>query len=216
MKIVAFNGSPRKLGNTAQLIEAVFNPMRAANIQCETVQVGGELLRGCSACYSCFKRKDGKCVLTHDRMNEFIQKALEADAIIFASPTYYGSVSAEMKALIDRLGLVSISVGRALTRKIGASVIAVRRGGAVNVFDELNRFMLGSGMIVPGSTYWNFGVGEEPGDVQQDAEGMRNMKDLGIQLAWLMKLVHGNPDVNHRYEIPEVKMGGYQDEIKKE
>lgn len=190
MKIIAFNGSPRKGGNTEQLIEEVFKPIREAGIETEIVQLGGELLRGCASCYTCFKTKDGKCVIKTDKMNEFISKVHQADAIILASPTYYGSASAEMKAFMDRLGLTSIGQGRTLTRKVGAAVISVRRGGAVPVFDELNRFMLGSGMIVPGSTYWNFGIGEMPGEIYSDAEGLRNMKDLGVQLSWLMKLVH--------------------------
>ena len=190
MKIVAFNGSPRKGGNTEQLIEEVFKPINEAGIETEIVQIGGKLLRGCASCYSCFSTKDGKCAIKNDQMNEFILKAQQADGIIFASPTYYGSVSAEMKAFMDRLGLTTIGQGRTLTHKVGAAVISVRRGGAVTVFDELNRFMLGSGMIVPGSTYWNFGIGNAPGEVSDDAEGLRNMKDLGVQLAWLLKLVN--------------------------
>jgi multimeric flavodoxin WrbA len=213
MKIVAFNSSPRKNGNTEHLINEVFKPMRAAGIDCESVQIGGFALRGCSACYHCFKTKDGVCSIKTDKMNEFLAKAQQADAIIFASPTYYGSVSAEMKAFMDRLGLTTIGMGRALTRKIGAAVISVRRGGAVTVFDEINRFMLGSGMIVPGSTYWNFGIGEKQGDVMTDDEGMRNMQDLGIQLTWLMKSLLDNPTVEVKYEIPSIKMGGYQEII---
>lgn len=189
MKIVAFNGSPRKGGNTEMLIKEVFKPIEAAGIETEIVQLGGKLLRGCSSCYNCFKTKDGQCAIKSDEMNVFIKKAQEADAIIFASPTYYGSVSSEMKAFMDRLGLTTIGQGRTLTHKVGAAVISVRRGGAVTVFDELNRFMLGSGMIVPGSTYWNFGIGEAPGEVYGDAEGLRNMQDLGAQLSWLMRLV---------------------------
>lgn len=189
MKIIAFNGSPRKGGNTEMLINEVFKPLQEAGIETELVQIGGKLLRGCSSCYSCFKTKDGRCAIKTDGMNDFIRKVQEADAILFASPTYYGSVSAEMKAFMDRLGLTTIGQGRTLTRKVGAAVISVRRGGAVTVYDELNRFMLGSGMIVPGSTYWNFGIGEMPGDIYDDVEGLRNMKDLGIQLAWLMKAV---------------------------
>ncbi len=192
MKFVAFNGSPRKGGNTEQLIKEVFKPIEAAGIETEIVQVGGEMLRGCASCYTCFKTKSGECVLKMDRMNEFIQKAREADGIIFASPTYYGSVSAEMKALMDRLGLTSIGQGRTLTHKVGAAVVSVRRGGAVPVYDEINRYMLGSGMIVPGSTYWNFGIGDIIGEVMGDEEGMRNMKDLGEQLAWLVKIVNEN------------------------
>ena len=155
MKIVAFNGSPRKGGNTEQLIEEVFKPIREAGIETELIQLGGKWLRGCASCYTCFKTKDGQCAIKNDGMNEYIRKAREADGIILASPTYYGSVSAEMKAFMDRLGLTTIGEGRTLTRKVGAAVISVRRGGAVTVYDELNRFMLGSGMIVPGSTYWH-------------------------------------------------------------
>lgn len=192
MKLIAFNGSPRKNGNTQILIKEVFKNIEKHCIETEIVQVGGNLLHGCSSCYACFKTKDGVCRLKDDRMNEFIAKVHEADAIILASPTYYGAVTAEMKAFIDRLGLTSISAGRTLTHKIGAAVVSVRRAGAVNVYDSLNRFMLGSGMIVPGSSYWNMGIGEKPGDILDDAEGMHNMSDLGEQLAWLMKVMQQN------------------------
>jgi multimeric flavodoxin WrbA len=213
MKIIAFNGSPRKKGNTELLIKEVFKPMLKAGIECEIVQIGGNALRGCSACYSCFKTKNGRCSMVTDKMNDFLAKVHEADAIILASPTYYGSVTAEMKAFMDRLGLTTIGLGRTLTRKIGAAVVSVRRGGAVTVFDELNRFMLGSGMIVPGSTYWNFGIGEGPGDVLNDKEGLRNMEDLGLQLTWLMKALVENPNVEKNYEIRAIKMSGYQEII---
>lgn len=189
MKVIAFNGSPRKGGNTEQLIREVFSTIETKGIETEIVQIGGHALRGCSSCYGCFKTKDGVCAIKTDKMNEFIAKANQADAIILASPTYYGSVSAEMKAFIDRLGLTSIGAGRTLTRKVGAAVIAVRRGGAVTVYDELNRFMLGSGMVVPGSTYWNFGIGEAPGEIHADKEGLRNMHDLGEQIAWLLSKI---------------------------
>ena len=187
MKVVAFNGSPRKGGNTEQLVREVFKHIEPHGIETELVQIGGLMLRGCSSCYSCFKTKDGVCAIKTDRMNEFIAKANEADALILASPTYYGAASAEMKAFMDRLGLTTIGAGRKLTHKVGAAVVSVRRGGAVPVYDELNRFMLGSGMVVPGSTYWNFGIGEQPGEIYSDAEGLRNMHDLGEQVAWLLK-----------------------------
>lgn len=190
LKVLAINGSPRKGGNTEQLVREVFKQIEPHGIETEIVQVGGLLLRGCSSCYGCFKTRDGVCAIKTDRMNEFIAKANEADALILASPTYYGSVSAEMKAFMDRLGLTTIGAGRTLTHKVGAAVVAVRRGGAVTVFDELNRFMLGSGMVVPGSTYWNFGVGEAPGEIHDDAEGLRNMHDLGDQIAWLLGKLH--------------------------
>lgn len=192
MKLIAFNGSPRKGGNAEILIKEVFKTVEPYGIETEIVQLGGNLLHGCSSCYGCFKTKDGLCLLRGDRMNEFIAKAHQADAIILASPTYYGAVSTEMKAFIDRLGLTSISAGRTLTHKVGAAVVSVRRQGAVPVYDMLNRFMLGSGMVVAGSTYWNLAVGEEPGDVLNDAEGIHNMQDLGEQLSWLMRMVDQN------------------------
>lgn len=187
MKITAFNGSPRKRGNTEQLIEEVLKTVEEQGIETEIVQVGGNLLRGCQSCYGCFSKHDGRCVFNDDRMNEFIEKVHQSDAIILASPTYYGEVSAEMKAFIDRLGLTSIGAGRTLTHKLGAAVVSVRRAGAIPVYDSLNRFMLGSGMIVVGSTYWNMGIGEKPGDVYSDEEGMHNMHDLGRQMAWMLK-----------------------------
>lgn len=200
MKIIAFNGSPRAKGNCYQLIEEVFSRIQTHGIETEIVQIGGHALRGCSSCYSCFKTKDGICAIKSDRMNEFIAKANQADAILLASPTYYGSMSAEMKAFVDRLGLTTISAGRTLTRKVGAAVVSVRRAGAVPVYDSLNRFLLGSGMVVPGSTYWNMAIGEEPGDVTSDQEGMHNIRDLGEQLAWLMKLTASAKDSELKIE----------------
>lgn len=187
MKITAFNGSPRKGGNTEQLIKEVFKSIEPHGIETEIVQVGGNLLRGCQSCYGCFRTRNGKCVFNDDRMNEFIAKVHQSDAIILASPTYYGEVSAEMKAFIDRLGLTSIGAGRILTRKLGAAVVSVRRAGAIPVYDSLNRFMLGSGMVVVGSTYWNLGIGEKPGDIHKDEEGLHNMHDLGQQMVWMLK-----------------------------
>ena len=196
MKIVAFNGSPRKGGNTELLIKEVFKSVEQQGIETEIVQVGGNLLHGCQSCYGCFRTRNGKCLFKDDRMNEFIEKAHQADAIILASPTYYGEVSAEMKAFIDRLGLTSIGAGRTLTHKLGAAVVSVRRAGAIPVYDSLNRFMLGSGMVVVGSTYWNLGIGEKPGDIYNDEEGMHNMHDLGRQMAWMLKtLSHSRAEV---------------------
>ncbi|MGL4518755.1 MAG: flavodoxin family protein [Phocaeicola sp.] len=188
MKVTAFNGSPRKNGNTQLLINKTLETIQKHGIETELVQVGGNLLWGCQSCYACFKTRNGRCRIEEDQMNEFIEKVHSSDAIIFASPTYYGEVSAEMKAFIDRLGLTSIGAGRTLTHKIGAALVSVRRSGAVPVYDSLNRFMLGSGMIVVGSTHWNAAIGEMPGDIYQDEEGMHNAVDLGEQLVWTLKV----------------------------
>ncbi len=189
MKAVAFNGSPRKGGNTEILLKKVLAEIDAAGIKTELIQIGGKALRGCVACMSCAKKQNHKCAITSDDMNKYIKKALEADIIILGSPTYFADVSAEMKALIDRLGFVSRTNGSLLKDKIGASVVAVRRGGATHAFDSINHLFQISSMIIVGSTYWNFAVGREKGEVLNDKEGLENMVDLGKRIAWLAKKI---------------------------
>ena len=187
MKVVAFNGSPRKDGNTVCLIKHVFEALNAEGIETEMVQVGGNLIHGCTACYQCFEKKDWRCVIDNDIVNNCIEKMRQADGIILASPTYFADVTPELKALIDRAGFVSMANGRFLKRKVGAAVIAVRRGGAIHVFDTINHLFLICEMIIPGSCYWNMGIGREKGEVENDEEGIRTMKVLGANMAWLLK-----------------------------
>lgn len=197
MKVVAFNGSPRKDGNTVCLINRVFEALNAEGIETAMVQVGGNLIHGCTACYQCFEKKDGRCVIKNDIVNDCIEKMRQADGIILASPTYFADVTPELKALIDRAGLVSMANGRFLKRKAGAAVIAVRRGGEIHAFDTINHLFLICEMIIPGSCYWNMGFGREKGEVENDEEGIRTMKVLGENMAWLLKIrnnagaVHG-------------------------
>ena len=196
MKVVAFNGSPRQDGNTALLLRKVLAPIARSGIDTELVQVGGNKIQGCTACYHCFQAKDKRCVIQDDMVNDCIAKMIEADAIIMGSPTYFANMTAEMKALIDRAGLVAVANGRLFSRKVGAAVAANRRGGAMHVVDAINHMFLMSRMIVPGSIYWNFGVGLQPGDVENDAEAVDNMHDLGETIAWLVKsLRHGDGHV---------------------
>ena len=116
---------------------------------------------------------------------------LEADGIILGSPTYFSNVSTEIKALIDRAGLVAIANGHMFKRKVGAAVVAVRRAGSVSVFDAINHFFFINQVIVPGSIYWNMGFGLEKGEVEKDEEGIQTMKVLGENMAWLLKKLHG-------------------------
>ena len=190
MKVVAFNGSPRREGNTAMLLRKVLSPIARAGIDTELVQVGGEPIHGCRACYHCFTAKDRQCMIKDDLVNTCIQQMLEADGIIMGSPSYFSGMTSEMKALIDRAGIVGVANGRMFARKIGAAVAVHRRGGAVNVVDAINHLFLMSRMIVPGSTYWNFGVGRHPGDVENDTEAVANMHDLGETIGWLIKRLH--------------------------
>jgi multimeric flavodoxin WrbA len=190
MKVVAFNGSARKDGNTAVMIRHIFAELEKEGIATELVQLAGQKLPGCSACWQCFEKKGRRCYQRGDAMNEHLEKMLAADGIIFGSPVYFADVSAEMKALIDRAGLVAMGNDFMFARKVGAAVVAVRRGGEIHAFDTINHFFLINQMIVPGSCYWNMGFGLEPGDVQNDAEGMRTMKVLGQNMAWLLKKLH--------------------------
>jgi multimeric flavodoxin WrbA len=190
MKAVAINGSPRKGGNTEILLKQVLAPLAAAGWETEFVQLGGERIRGCQACYQCFELKNCQCSQKHDFFNPCFAKMLEADAIILGSPTYFTDVSAEMKALLDRAGLVSVANGGLLRGKIGAAVVAERRGGGTHAYDTMNHMFLMSGVIVPGSTYWNIGFGLDKGDVAKDDEAARNMQDLGQTIAWLGAAIH--------------------------
>jgi multimeric flavodoxin WrbA len=126
-------------------------------------------------------------VVTGDVINECRAKMLAADGIILGSPTYFADMTSEMKALIDRAGMVARANDDMFRRKVGAAVVAVRRGGAVHAFDSMNHFFFIGQMIVPGSSYWNFGVGRQVGEVEKDEEGIRTMKVLGQNMAWLMK-----------------------------
>lgn len=187
MKVTAFNGSPRKDGNCVRLIKQVFESLNAEGIETEMVQVGGNLIQGCTACYKCFENKDFRCVIAKDIVNDCIEKMRQSDAIILASPTYFADITPELKALMDRSGFVSMANGRFLKRKIGAAVISVRRGGAIHAFDTINHLFLICEMIIPGSCYWNVGIGRDKGEVENDEEGLRTMTVLGENMAWLMK-----------------------------
>ncbi|HJN14505.1 MAG TPA: flavodoxin family protein [Armatimonadota bacterium] len=189
MKVVAFNGSPRKGGNTEIMVGHAFAELEKEGIETELIQIGGKPVRGCTACYKCFDNTDKRCAVGGDMLNDCIEKMLEADGIILASPTYFANVSTEMKALIDRAGLVSRANDDMFRRKAGAAIVAVRRGGAVPVFDAINHFFLLSQMVVPGSIYWNLGFGLQEGDVNDDEEGIRTMTTLGANMAWLLKRI---------------------------
>ncbi len=187
MKVLAFNGSPRKNGNTKILIDKVLEPLKANNYDCEIVQVGGVLLHGCKACTACRTEKSkGICVQKDDPMNEWIAKIREADIILIGSPTYFANMTPEIKCLIDRAGYCA---RHDLKYKIGAPIVAERRGGAMNVYNGIMAFFGLAQMIVPMSTYWNLGVGAAIGEVEEDAEGMQTMENLGNNILWLAEKI---------------------------
>ena len=189
MKVAAFNGSARKDGNTAMLLNLVLGELRGEGIETELVQLSGTHVQGCIACYKCFSNKDRRCSVEKDGVNGYIEKMLGADGILLGSPTYFADVSANMKALIERCGMVSRANGDMLRRKVGAGVVAVRRAGAIHVFNSLNHFFLIGQMIVPGASYWNVAAGKDIGEVMNDTEGVQTMKALGQNMAWLLKKI---------------------------
>lgn len=189
MKVIAFNGSVRKDGNTAILLNLVLDELRAEGIETELYQLAGKPIQGCIACFKCFEKKNKRCAVEKDILNECIQKMDEADGILLGSPTYFADVTAGMKALIERSGMVGRANTNMYQRKVGAGVVACRRAGAINVFNSLNYFFTINEMIIPGSSYWNIGMGRQPGEVSSDTEGVQTMKNLGKNMAWLMKKV---------------------------
>jgi multimeric flavodoxin WrbA len=187
MKVTAFNGSARKGGNTSIMLQKVFAELGREGIETELVELAGAPIRGCVACYGCFRNKNRRCTIHDDVVNDAIAKMDASDGIIIASPTYFADITSETKALIDRSGMVARANDFMFRRKVGAGVVAVRRGGAIHAFDSINHFFLIGEMIIPGSSYWNIGIGREIGDVEEDAEGMATMETLGRNMAWLLK-----------------------------
>lgn len=190
MKVVGINGSARKDGNTAAMLKHAMAELNAEGIETELIQLGPKPIQGCIACFKCFENKDKHCAVKKDALNDLIDKILEADGVLIGSPTYFANVSTNIKSLIDRAGMVAIANDHMFARKVGAAVVAVRRGGAIHVFNSINHLFFISQMVVPGSCYWNLGHGLNPGDVESDDEGMRTMEILGKNMAWLLKKIN--------------------------
>ncbi len=190
MKVIGFNGSARKEGNTNYLLRTVLDEIEKEGIETEIYHLAGKPIQGCIACYKCFTNKNQRCAVDNDIINECIAKMIESNGILLGSPTYFSNVSASMKALIERTGMVARANGDMFQRKIGAGVVAVRRAGAAHVFSSLNYFFLIGQMIIPGSSYWNIAIGREPNEVQNDNEGIQTMKTLGQNIAWLLDKIH--------------------------
>ncbi len=191
MKVLAVNSSPRHNGNTSLLIKEVLQELEKERIQTEIKNIGGKNFFGCKACMWCGGAGKGqnRCI-TDDGMNEIIELMIKADGIILASPTYFGDITPELKCLIDRAGYVTRKNGGLLDRKVGAGVISVRRAAGMHAFQTINSFFLINSLIVPGSSYWNIGIGREIGEVLKDEEGIMTMRNLGKNMAWLLKKIN--------------------------
>jgi multimeric flavodoxin WrbA len=187
MKVIGFNGSARKDGNTAILIRKVFDELEAEGIETKLINLGAQSVNGCLACMKCFENKDGHCVQVKDPLNDWVDEMAAADGIILGSPVYFANISGQIKCFMDRAWMVARANDSLFRRKVGAAVVAARRAGAVTTFHALNAYFTISEMIVVGSAYWNMAYGREKGESLQDAEGMEIMATLGKNMAWLLK-----------------------------
>jgi multimeric flavodoxin WrbA len=206
MKVLGINCSPRKGGNTEILIREVFKPLENEGIDTDLFQLGGKKVAGCIACMKCKKKPDGFCHQQNDIINECIEKMKKADAIIIGSPVYHADLTADAKALLEVASYALRASGSPLKYKVGAAVISVRRAGAIHAFDSINHFFLIHEMIVPGSSYWNIGIGREKGEVLKDEEGIRTMKVLGENIAWLLGMINNKEDKGKEKEKEKEKV----------
>lgn len=189
MKVVAFNGSPKKEGNTALALKLVTDELEKEGIETEIVHVGNKVVRGCIACGRCREYKNEQCVLIDDEVNEWIQLMKQADGLLLGSPVHFAAIGGALKSFLDRAFYVSGANGSLMRHKVGASVVAVRRSGGLPTFNQLNNFMCYAEMLIPTSNYWNVIHGTSPGEATQDEEGVQIMRVLGKNMAWLLKLV---------------------------
>lgn len=195
MRVLGINGSPHRNGNTSVMLEWVLGELESEGISTEIFHLAGKPLAGCIDCRKCFQNKDKRCGVSSDALNDAIEKILEADGVVIGAPTYFANVSANVKALLERVGMVNIANDWMLKRKVGAAAIVARRGGAIDAFNAVNHLFLHAQMIVPGSTYWNMGYGWHDRDVEEDAEAERTMRTLGQNIAWvLQRTVSDSPE----------------------
>jgi multimeric flavodoxin WrbA len=188
MKIIAFNGSPRKDGNTFTLLGYVLQEIEKQGIETELVQLSAKPIHGCIACYKCFDNQDQRCSVKDDAANEYIDKMIAAQGIVLGSPSYFQDVTAEMKALIDRAGFVGLANERMYKNKVGASVACFRRTGGMHVVETMNHFFFSNEIIIAGRAV---SVARDKGDVEKDEEGVEMAKTLGQRMAWIMTKLYG-------------------------
>ena len=205
MKVVAFNGSPRKEGNTYEAIKIVAEQLEKENIEVEIIHVGNKKIQGCTACNSCFKTRDERCIID-DEVNGWIQKMKEADGIIFASPVHFSDISATMKSFLDRAIYVGSANNSLFRHKVGVGITAVRRSGGLPAYNQLNNYIAYSEMVIPTSNYWNVIYGRAPGEALKDDEGVQIMRVLGKNMAWLLKLIQYGEG---KIEKPQVERKTY-------
>ena len=187
MKVIAFNGSPRLKGNTYQALSTVLVEISEQGIETQIVNICENEIHGCKACGACFKNKDRQCIIKDDQINEYVDMIDKCQGIVIGSPVYFGGLSSQTKAFIDRVGYVNRANGDLFKHKVGAAVAINRRAGALETFNQINNFFLIGQMVVPGSSYWNVGTALGQGEFVNDIEGVNTMRNLGQNIAWLLE-----------------------------
>lgn len=187
MKMIGFNGSPRKDGNTTTLMSCLFQEIEKEGIETELIQLSAKKIHGCIACYKCFENRDQRCAVKDDAANEYIERMTTAQGIVLGSPSYFQSVTAEMKALIDRAGFVGLANGRMYKNKVGAALSCFRRTGGLHAIEIMNHFFLSNELVIAGRA---MGVARDRGEVEKDEEGVQAARSLGRRVAWLLKKLH--------------------------
>lgn len=183
MKVVAFNGSPRLVGNTSNALCIVLDELDKQGIETEYVQVYEDHMNPCNCCSTCEIRADGRCVNEDDRMNGYLEMMMSADGVVLASPSYFGSCTAQLKMFLERAGYSAISGGFNLAGKVGAAVVTQEHEGGVGAYSELVNWMLANQMLVVGSERLPIVNGKAPSDFEKDLRGVRALKSLGRNLA---------------------------------
>lgn len=209
MKVVAFNGSPRKSGNTYEAIKLVTNELENEGIETKIIQVGNKAIRGCLACNKCAVNRDEQCVIKDDQVNEWIQEMKNADGIILGSPVHYSAIGGTMKSFLDRAFYVAGMNKSMLRHKVGTAVVAVRRSGGIPTYSQLNNYINYSEMFMPTANYWHVIHGTKPGEATEDTEGVQIMRVLGKNMAYLMKTLESST-----IEAPELEKKNYMNFIR--
>ena len=181
MKVLMLNGSPKASGNTGRALEEIGRQLEKEGVEYEIFQLGGAPVRDCIGCGQC---TEAGCAFDDDGVNAFIAKAKEADGFVFDTPVYYAHPSGRILSFLDR---VFFSSSELFAHKPGAAVAIARRAGTTASFDVLNKYFGISSMPVAGSTYWNVAHGRRPGEGELDEEGLRTMRNLARNLAWMLK-----------------------------
>ena len=201
MKVVAINGSPRKGGNCAQMLEVLGGVVAQEGIEFEVCQPGAKV-HPCMACYHCLNNNTLRCVQADDGVNEIIEKCIAADAIVLASPVYHGSIAGSMKCVMDRIMLAACCGENQFHHKVGAALCTLRRSGGMETYQQLLGLMDAMEMVLVTSDYWNAVHGAEIGECKQDIEGVEVIEKLGRNIAWMLKVIDkagiAPPETHHR------------------